>query len=116
METVFKDFDGKIINEGNILTFDWFQDENIISEMRRLFGQMKTWTDEKIIERIHKPTFVVKKDDKGILYGEGLELKTEFKKRLYLHNFRFKYTKILSESIVITNNKEQKHEKNRQTY
>ena len=94
METIFKDFNGKIIKEGNILTFDWFQKENIISEMRRLFLQMETWTDEQIIERIHEPTLIIKKNDEGILFGEGVK-KDEFKRSLYLHNFRFKYTKIL---------------------
>lgn len=92
-----KDLNGKEIKEGDTLTFDWFDCENPIEDMRRKFNSMKEWTDEKISNRINQPTFIVKKNDKGRLYGEGIEDKGRGRK-LYLHSFRFGYTKIVSES------------------
>ena len=89
-----KDVNGIEIKEGSVLTFGWFDCENPIEDMRRKFTNMKDWTDEQIKDRIHKPTFNVKKDEKGILFGEGIE-KNFCHGRLYLHDFRFKYTKVV---------------------
>ena len=87
------DLQGKEIKEGDILTFDWFTEGDPIKDMRRKFSHMKDWTDKEISDRIHQPTFVVRKTDEGILFGEGID--TE--KRLYLHNFRFKHTKVVNQ-------------------
>lgn len=88
------DINGVTIKEGDILTFDWFDCEEPISDMRRKFTHMKEWTDTQISDRIHQPTFNVKLNKKGILFGEGIEQK-EHGSRLYLHDFRFKYTKVI---------------------
>jgi hypothetical protein len=87
------DVNGVTIKEGDVLTFDWFEHEDPISYMRKAFTIMKELTDDQISDRIHKPTYNVKLDDKGILFGEGIEDKQT--RRLYLHDFRFKYTKKL---------------------
>tara|TARA_R110000796_G_scaffold10769_2_gene36236 strand:+ start:304 stop:612 length:309 start_codon:yes stop_codon:yes gene_type:complete len=89
-----QDINGQEIKEGSIITFDWFDSENPIEDMRRKFTSMKEWTNEQISERIHKPTFNVKLNEKGILFGEGIE-EREHDRRLYLHDFRFKYTKLV---------------------
>jgi hypothetical protein len=90
------DANGLEIKEGSVLTYDWFDFENSIEDMRRKFGNMKDWSDEDISTSIHKPTFKVKKNKKGGFFGEGIEeIKTLGYKRLYLHDFRFKYTKIV---------------------
>ena len=91
-----KDSNGIEIKEGSVLTFDWFDVDNPIEDMRRKFSNMKDWSDEQISERIHQPTFNVKKNKKGILFGEGIEEpRYRHNGRLYLHDFRFKYTKVL---------------------
>ena len=105
MKTYFKggkginkplDSNGKEIKEDDILTFDWFDCETPIEDMRRKFSNMKEWTDKQISDRIHRPTFIVKANKKGILFGEGIEEpKHRHSIRLYLHDFRFKYTKVL---------------------
>ena len=48
-----KDHNGKEIKEGDILTFDWFDNEKPIEDMRRKFSNMKDWTDKQISDRIH---------------------------------------------------------------
>ena len=90
------DFDGKEIKEGSVLTFDWFDCESPIDDMRRKFSHMKDWTDKEISDRIHKPVFNIKKNDEGILFGEGIEKPKEMHLgRLYLHDFRFEYAKLI---------------------
>lgn len=89
------DVEGKEIKEGSILTFDWFDCKNPIEDMRRKFAHMATWTDEKIAERINRPVYVVKRKHYG-LYGEGIK-DLGRGRRLYLHNYRFKYTKIINQ-------------------
>lgn len=90
------DINGIEIKDGSVLTFDWFDCETPIEDMRRKFTHMKDWTDKQISDRIHEPTFNVRKNKKGILFGEGIE-EPEHKHngRLYLHDFRFKYTKVV---------------------
>ena len=91
-----KDLNGKEIKEGDTLTFDWFYCEDPINDMRRKFTNMKDWTDKQISDRIHQPTFNVKLNKKGILFGEGIEKpNNKHSGRLYLHDFRFKYTKVV---------------------
>ena len=109
MKTYFKsgkgikipvDFDGDKINEGDILTFDWFDCDNPILDMRRKFGHMGGWSKERISKRIHVPVFEVKRNEKGVLFGEGIkELRGHHlgNKRLYLHDFRFEFTKIIKD-------------------
>ena len=89
-----KDINGQEIKEGSVITFDWFDCEDPVNDMRRKFSNMKDWTDEQIYDRIHKPTFNVKLNDKGILFGEGIE-ELEHAGRLYLHDFRFEHTKVV---------------------
>lgn len=89
-----QDFNGTEVKEGDTLTFDWFDYEDPINDMRRKFANMKDWSDKKIYDRIHRPIFIVKKNEKGILFGEGIEQHTHMG-RLYLHSFRFKYTKLV---------------------
>lgn len=109
MKTYFKggkgiknpvDFDGKTIKEGDILTFDSFE-RDIDEEIAHYKKHYPSWTKEMIHDWKHKPCFRVKWNDKGYYYGEGIEEpKYEFSGRLYLHDFRFKYTKIVNEKIV----------------
>ena len=113
MKTYFKggkgiknptDVNGVIIKEGDTLTFEWFDNENPIEYMRRAFSNMSSMTDKEISDRIHKPTFNVKKNKKGILFGEGIdELEVRHHGRLYLHDFRFKYTKVTIQINQSTN-------------
>jgi len=89
------DFNGTEIKEGDIITFDWFEHKDPINYMRQNFSNMKDWTDEQISERLHQPTFIVKRNKNGILFGEGIEKPTtKHSGRLYLHDFRFEYTKL----------------------
>ena len=92
------DLNGREIKEGDILTFDWFDCQNPINDMRRKFTNMEEWTEKQISDRIHQPTFNVKRNKKGVLFGEGIEKpKHRHNGRLYLHDFRFKYTKVLNQ-------------------
>ena len=92
-----QDLNGKEIKDGDVLTFDWFDCDYPIEDMRRKFHSMKEWTNDQISQRIHEPTFIVKRNGKGRQYGDGIE-DNGMGKRLYLHSFRFGYTKIVSES------------------
>lgn len=80
------DFNGDEIKEGDILTFDcydpFFSDEYYFKNYPR-------WTKQDIEYRRNKPTYTVKWNEKGFFYGEGIE------QELYLHDFRFKHTKII---------------------
>lgn len=90
------DVNGVEIKEGYVLTFDWFDCEEPIEDMRRKFTSMKEWTDKQISDRIHQPTFNIKLNEKGMLFGEGIEKQNNrHSGRLYLHDFRFKYTKVV---------------------
>ena len=66
--------------------------------MRKRFpNRFGECTDKEIIERIHQPTYTAKINEKGICFGEGIKV-NEYGKRLYIHDFRLKYTKIVSEA------------------
>lgn len=89
------DIDGKEIKEGNILSsdsFDPFFSKEFYTE------HYPNLSEEQILERKNKPTYIVKKDENGIFFGEGLDEIScclDKSNRLYLHDFRFKYTKVL---------------------
>lgn len=78
------DFNGNEIKEGDILTHCWF--ENDYNEFLRIHCHFTS--DEEIEKNVHKPSVVVKYNaEKGFFYGEG--------KNAYMHDFRFKYAKII---------------------
>lgn len=81
------DFDGTEIKEGDTLTYDGFDpyfDENYYKKNH------PSWSREMIYQWKHKPVYRVKYNPKGFFFAEGIE------KNLYLHDFRFKYTKIVN--------------------
>lgn len=90
------DFNGIEIKEGDILTFDCF--DPFFSDKYYLQHHPK-WSVEDIEKHRNKAMYRVKVNDKGIFYGEGL------KHNLYLHDFRFKYTKIYKKSQTINSSK-----------
>lgn len=80
------DFNGDQINEGDILTFDNF-DSYYNEEYYKT--HWPSWTKDKIEEVRNMAVFKVKFNPKGFFFGEGIH------QNLYLHDFRFKYTKII---------------------
>lgn len=78
------DFEGVEIKEGDILTFDYFDPFYSDDYFQKYHPD---WTPAFIEERKHKPTFVVRYNPKGHFFAEGIH------QNLYLHDFRFKYTK-----------------------
>jgi len=82
------DFDGVEIKEGNILTSDNFDDFFSFDFYKKNFPE---WTEEDIFNRKHTPTYIVKWNEKGFYYAVGIN------QELYLHDFRFKHTKIVSQ-------------------
>jgi len=76
------DFNGKVIKEGDILTGDWF-DNSDHSWMKK--------TEQEMQIRFHQPTYKVKSIPGKGLYADGID------RDLYLHDFRFKYCKILNQ-------------------
>ena len=92
------DANGNEIKEGDLLTFDWFDCGNPIEDMRRKFSFMIDWSDKQIEERISEATFIVEEDKDGILFGRGIKKpKSKHSSKMYLHDFRFKHTKIIRE-------------------
>ena len=88
------DFNGVEIKEGDTLTSDSFDDFFDESFYKKHYP---TWTKEMIHEWKHKPTYKVKWNERGYFYAEGIAEPTwEFGSRLYLHDFRFKHTKIIA--------------------
>lgn len=88
------DFNGIEIKEGDILTFDSF-DKDVDDIFYKT--HYPSWSKERINDWKHKPCFQVKWNEKGFFYAEGIEdPKDEYSGRLYLHDFRFKYTKIVN--------------------
>lgn len=81
------DFNGVEIKAGDLLTSDFF-DTIFYEEFYKKHFSSKTSEDIKEIK--NKATYLVKWNEKGFFYGEGIEME------LYLHDFRFKYTKIVS--------------------
>lgn len=88
------DFNGDEIKIGDILTFDSFDSD--FNEAYFYKRHYPTWTKEMIQNWKHKPTYEVKWNERGYFYAEGIKEPTsEFSGRLYLHDFRFKHTKII---------------------
>jgi hypothetical protein len=87
------DINGIEIKEGSILTTDNF--DGVLDD-RFYKTHYPTWTKEDIDKHWRKPTYKVKWNEKGFFYGEGLK-EPEYKHqgRLYLHDFRFEYTKVV---------------------
>ena len=87
------DVDGKEIKVGSILTTD----SHGGALNRHFYDKFYPhWSEEMIQKRINEPTYEVKKDENGCLFGEGLDIINGLtESRLYLHDFRFKYTKIV---------------------
>lgn len=100
------DSNGTKIKEGDTLTYTWFDREDPIKHVRDNFINRKHQTDKQILEYINKPTFIVKRNEQGFLFGDGLE-----DKGLYLHDFRFKATiKIANyQAIICTGDREFKY-------
>lgn len=71
------DVDGKIIYEGDTLTFSWWWEGS--------GRDSNNPTDEEM-----EPCLIVKRHKSGGLFAEGIH------KKLYNHDFTFKYTKNLS--------------------
>ena len=80
------DYNGNPIKEGDILTSDCFDDFFNQEFYKKNYPD---WTDEDIKVMKHSPTYKVKWNPKGFFYGVGIE------RNLYLHDFRFKFTKII---------------------
>ena len=93
------DFNGNKIKQGDILTPDSFDDFFNESFYKTHYLNM---SEEDIEKNNHKPTYNLKWDEKGFFYGEGIaEPSSPFTSRLYLHDFRFKYTKVVSTSNLL---------------
>lgn len=98
------DFNGAEIKEGDILTFDSFDKDFDEDDFYK--RHYPTWTKQMIHDWKHRPCFKVKWNDRGYFYAEGIKEPTsEFSGRLYLHDFRFKYTKIIQHSETINSSK-----------
>lgn len=80
------DYNGNLIKEGDILTHSYF-DKNMDSFFKTYCPKM---TPEEIELTTHKPSVIVRWNDEGFFYGEGIE------KKLYMHDFMFKFAKIVS--------------------
>lgn len=72
------DIDGRQINEGDYLTWDYGDNEKYGIPFRE--------------GKDTKPFFQVKKNENGGFYAESFEIMC-FGKPFFLHDFRFKYTK-----------------------
>lgn len=80
------DFNGVEIKEGDILTTDNFDD---VFNDAFYKTHYPTWTKEDIENSKHRAVYKVKWNEKGFFYAEGIN------QELYLHDFRFKYTKVV---------------------
>ncbi len=80
------DFNGKEIKDGDTLTSDLFDD---FFDKKFYKTHYPNWSEDDIEERKHMPIYMVKWNPKGFFYGVGIN------QELYLHDFRFKYTKVV---------------------
>lgn len=85
-ETNSIDFYGDKIFEGDYLTYDWFDESQ---EHQDLIKYIPDVYEREIYK--HQARFVVKINDEGYLYGAGVDTS----RSLYMHSFRFKFTKIV---------------------
>lgn len=79
------------ILEGDYLTYDWFEEG-----MSHNFLKREIPDEDEREDYMHRVMFIVKKDESGFFYGEGYG----FGVGLYLHGFRFRYTKIIRRGEV----------------
>lgn len=84
------DVNGDEIKVGDILTHDWF-DGDYIEFFNKYYPKMST---DDIEKRVLEPSVVVKFNADGYFFGEGFQ---EGAMKLYMHDFRFKYTKIVKQ-------------------
>jgi len=80
------DFNGLEIKVDDILTSDCF-DPFFSEEFYK--KNYPSWTKEDIENRKNRATYRVKWNEKGFFYAEGIN------QELYLHDFRFEYTKVV---------------------
>lgn len=80
------DVNGVEIKEGSVLTTDNF-DNYFNDDYYKKYHP--DWSMDEIINHNHKATYKVMWNEKGFFYGIGIN------QELYLHDFRFKYTKVL---------------------
>lgn len=85
------DCNGNPIIEGDILTHCWFDTdlENLEKLHKELF---KEYSKEEFEKAINEPSVKVKWNPKGFYFGEGIK-ELSFGSRMYMHDFRFKYSK-----------------------
>lgn len=81
------DFNGNEIKVGDILTGDHFDD---VFDEKFYTTHFPNWNKEDIEKSRNKPVHEVKWNEEGFFYAEGID------KKLYLHDFRFKHTKIVT--------------------
>jgi hypothetical protein len=81
------DFNGESIKEGDILSPDSFDTPDSFYSTH-----YPSWTKEDIEAYKHKAVYVVKYNkEKEFYFAEGIS------QQLYLHDFRFKFTKIIKQ-------------------
>lgn len=80
------DFNGNEIKEGDVLTNDSF-DDFFNDDFYTV--HYPNWTKKDIEDRKNRPFYTVHYNEKGFFFGIGIE------QEFYLHDFRFKYTKII---------------------
>jgi hypothetical protein len=84
------DFNGERIKEGDILTHSWFEGDYLAFFKKHLNTTEED--DDKVEKRVHEPSVVVKfNKEKGFYYGQGID------KYSYMHDFMFKFTKIVKQ-------------------
>lgn len=81
-----KDFNGNEIKKGDTLTGDYFDDFFNDEYYKKYFPKM---SKEDIQNHKTRPLYKVKWNGKDFYYAEGIN------QNLYLHDFRFEYTKII---------------------
>jgi hypothetical protein len=90
-----KDFNGVEIKEGDTLTHDWFENDYVAFFKRHA----KLFDLDEIERRVHEPSVIVKYNkEKEFFYGEGIKDKS------YMHDFRFKFCKIVPKDNQTNNN------------
>ena len=78
------DCEGTEIAEGDILTHSWFEGDYV----EFFKTHLNISNVDEIEQRVHQPSVFVKYNEKEkFYYGEGIS------KKLYMHDFRFKYAK-----------------------
>lgn len=82
------DVNGNSIKEGDILTHCYFE-----PDFPAFFKtHYPKWTEEDIEKVSNKPSVMVKWNKKGFFYAESIDPE----RYTYMHDFRFKFTKIVN--------------------